>query len=78
MNTLLITQYRDAKAEKKFNQEVLIGIKLECLRIILFVSFNQYNKSISQTLEKNAKLTWDSRKRKENPRWRDINIIVQK
>lgn len=47
MNTLLITQYRDAKAEKKFNQEVLIGIKLECLRIILFVSFNQYNKSIS-------------------------------
>lgn len=35
MNTLLITQYRDAKAEMKFNQEVLIGIKLECLRIIL-------------------------------------------
>lgn len=47
MNTLLITQYRDAKAEMKFNQEVLIGIKLERLRIILFVSFNQYNKSIS-------------------------------
>lgn len=47
MNTLLITQYRDAKAEMKFNQEVLIGIKLERLRIILFFSFNQYNKSIS-------------------------------
>lgn len=49
----------------KFNQEVLIEINLERLRIILFFSVTHYYKPISQTLEKNAKLTWDSRKQKE-------------